>query len=535
VSSAAPARKRNVDVTLLALAVLLVAVLSYQVVRRVLFPWDLLMWSESPFMTNMLKLTLGQAVYSDPADVNAFVYSPGLEYVSFALLRPLGLQLDVRACRVVVVALGALACGSAARVGAGLLASLGSARRSRLVFLGFGATTCAAVLGKNFTADVCHPDNLLMAHMTVSLALGAWALKSARPAHALVAVAFASLAVFAKQTGAGAGGAMAAGLLLAEPAFRRRWVIASLASAALLVTGLALATLLVPAHARFWVLEVPSAHRLEVWKIQVLIRQDIIGVPHRLLLLALVPFAFVWLRLRRETFPARLALLWLCLGLAGVLPILSAYFKEMGGWNNLGVVDLWASVLVLPVLWQHVITLLERTESPPTAAALPVGALVLLLLTTPPTRLPPTPAHWEYCRLLDRKIQEAVGRGERVLLAHGAMPLLRAGLREVPRDRANSALELVYARQSGKMGMGARLEQRRYDRIFVNGTLGWYGPMQATIQKSYKVVETILASGALPGARGTEGLDVDYGYQSGGLLLNTPMQIMAPVKPAKLK
>src|ERR1043166_8416411 len=65
-------------------------------VLRLQFPWDLFVWAESPFMTNMLKLDLGRPLFGPPADGNSFVYSPGLEYVTFAVLKPLGLQLDIR-------------------------------------------------------------------------------------------------------------------------------------------------------------------------------------------------------------------------------------------------------------------------------------------------------------------------------------------------------------------------------------------------------------------------------------------------------
>jgi hypothetical protein len=523
------ARHRTVDVTLLLVAAVLLAVLAYQVVRRVLFPWDLLMWSESPFMTNMIKLAHGQGPYSDPAEANSFVYSPGLEYLAYALLRPLNLHLDVRACRVVTVMSGALAAVAVASVGARLLTMLGAHRRRRLMFAGFAGATATLVIGKNFTADVCHPDNLVMAHASLSLLLAMRALASGRLAPALCAVGFASIGVLAKQPAAGAGVGVCVGLLLAEPAFRRPRAMVALVAVALAVSGASVALLLVPAHSRFWALTVPASHPIEVWKIQVLIREDIIAVPHRLLLFVLTPYAFVWLRLRPEPLVARLPLLWLSLGVAGVLPILSAYFKQLGTWNNLGILDLWAAALVVPVLWHHAMTLLD--QGPASGAALPVALLGLLLLTLPPTRIPPSRAHWDYGHQLDRKVKEAKARGENVLLAHGTMPLLRAGLLEVPRDRANSAWEMVIGGLSDGLAIRARLAQAHYDRIIGNGTLDWYGPMRAIINKHYRVVETIPAAGALPGARGTEGLDHHYGYQPGGVLLNTPIQVMTPAAP----
>jgi hypothetical protein len=88
--------------------------MAYLVARRVVFPWDLYLWSESPFMTNMMKISAGESAFDPPADANSYVYAPGLEYLSFALLRPVSLQLDVRACRVVSILAGLAATGLSA-------------------------------------------------------------------------------------------------------------------------------------------------------------------------------------------------------------------------------------------------------------------------------------------------------------------------------------------------------------------------------------------------------------------------------------
>src|SRR5258708_8231196 len=70
------------------MGILFVLVLAVETALRVVFPWDMYLWSESPFMTNMLKLHNHQPVYTAPADGNSFVYSPGLEYLTFAVLNP---------------------------------------------------------------------------------------------------------------------------------------------------------------------------------------------------------------------------------------------------------------------------------------------------------------------------------------------------------------------------------------------------------------------------------------------------------------
>src|SRR5882724_12558138 len=81
------------------LASLLVVVLMVEIALRIGYPCDLMMWSESPFMTNMMKLVHGIPIYTDPSDLNSYIYTPGLEYLTYAILGPLGLALDVRFCR----------------------------------------------------------------------------------------------------------------------------------------------------------------------------------------------------------------------------------------------------------------------------------------------------------------------------------------------------------------------------------------------------------------------------------------------------
>src|SRR6185312_1654253 len=74
----------------------LVVLAVQQLVARIRFPWDLFIWAESPFLTNLLKLDLGQPLYGDPADANSFIYSPGLEYITYLILKPFGRHLDIR-------------------------------------------------------------------------------------------------------------------------------------------------------------------------------------------------------------------------------------------------------------------------------------------------------------------------------------------------------------------------------------------------------------------------------------------------------
>src|SRR6267154_1316659 len=90
---------------------LFVVISVVETALRIRFPWDLYIWAESPFLTDMIKLDHHMPVFTAPADGNSFVYSPGLEYITFALLKPFGLELDIRFCRLVSTLLGIMAAG----------------------------------------------------------------------------------------------------------------------------------------------------------------------------------------------------------------------------------------------------------------------------------------------------------------------------------------------------------------------------------------------------------------------------------------
>src|SRR4029077_46413 len=113
-------------------ALALLALLVLELAARIPFGCDLYLWSESTFMTNMLKLANHLPLYSDPTDLNSFVYAPGLDYLTYALLAPLGRALDIRFCRLVNVLIGFGAAACAATIMTGLARDvLGCRRRER--------------------------------------------------------------------------------------------------------------------------------------------------------------------------------------------------------------------------------------------------------------------------------------------------------------------------------------------------------------------------------------------------------------------
>src|SRR3989442_1746589 len=167
---AAGPRRPWAGILVASLAVLLVLALIVELALRIGFPCDFYLWSESPFMTDMLKLTNHLPLYTDPHDVNSFVYAPGLQFLTYAMLAPFGLALDVRFCRVmnILVGFGVAACAVALalRIADGMTRGI---RRGAFAVTTFCITTL--LVFSDFTAAVPHPDSLQMLHATATLLL----------------------------------------------------------------------------------------------------------------------------------------------------------------------------------------------------------------------------------------------------------------------------------------------------------------------------------------------------------------------------
>ncbi len=461
---------------------------------RVQYPYDHLIWSESPFLTNMLKLHNDVELYGPPADTNSFVYSPGLELACYALLAPLGLHLDVRACRVVNVgfALAAMvAAGSYMLAATRTMATAGVADRGpdRTAVALLLTATAGLVLFKNFTFDLCHPDNLHALAVAGGIALAERALTRESLPLAIATAGLLGLSILVKQTAALTG--VGVGVFLAWSGWRRWGPRRSLVvvAAAVATTSLAAWWLLVyHPHGRFWLFDVLVRHPKYLTKLEQLWGFDALMLHRAPLWLGALFVALRGLfgenaRLRASTG------LWLFGGAFGALPALSAYIKEFGLFNNLVAIDLWAALLVVPTLITWAESHLDRrprTDKGIVAAA----ALTLVTLGLYPNKEVPRRGHLRYGRELEAALTADRAAHRRVLVAHGTAAWIRAGLREVPLDRSNSALELVAGRHEALSDTYRRVLARHYDRIYV----GWpgYGPLtEAALQQEYTVVDKI--------------------------------------------
>jgi len=193
-----PARRQRWLGALSALVLgLLLAPRLVWLVSLVTVPTDLLIWSEPPLLLNLWKLKAGEIFYGPFAGLNSYSYSPALEHLQYGLLRPLGLELSLRAHRVLGVLWQLLA---ALCLTASLIGFLGKARGVGLAL----SVACAGLLFTTLLAPHLHPDHLLM------LCLGAafWLVtRQERPegARLVLLLTLPALATMVKLTGAGIG------------------------------------------------------------------------------------------------------------------------------------------------------------------------------------------------------------------------------------------------------------------------------------------------------------------------------------------
>jgi len=425
------------------LVVLYLGLLAVQVGLRAAFPWDLFTWAESPFMTNMLKMELGQSLFGPPADGNSFFYSPALEYLTYAVLKPFGLHLDIRYCRLVNVAVGLCAGGFVGLITLRMLPVLVPEHRwPRLAWLMAGIGVL--VVFKNFTADGTHPDNLVLWHTAGLFLLMLVAFQRRSFGLALVTMGFAALGVFAKQTLCIAFVGPALVFARFNPWGWRKWLL--LVAAGALASAGALAVLWQPEHARFWTWEVLTAHKIHVtrffWMIMDLFHAD-------RAFLATLGLAAVVLLWRTGVAGRQYLQMWLAVGICSVAPGALAYAKHFGTWNNLIIFQLWLAVLVGPALavWLNP----ARPVSAPGAHREPhfnflLGALVLIFIgLLIPTRFPASREMVNVCVAVQARVTADVQAGRRILVAQGMMYQLRAGSREIPLDRVNSIVDIVAA------------------------------------------------------------------------------------------
>ena len=500
----------------------LVAMAGRQLASRLVFGWDLYIWSESPFMTNMLKLDGGQPIYTMPDDANSFVYSPGLEYLTYGLLKPFGVQLDIRFCRLVSVGFGVLAALALMRCSILLARAVAPDLKRGPLFAPLSAACFFLVIYHNFTSDIPHPDNLYIFHFAVVLMLTFEAIARPSIGRAVAAILFAALGVYVKQMAAmsAAGVALTLAATAPKPFRAAAWMI----PLALVASSTALGGLWAMKWVKFYTYDVLTGQSFTFglrYKLGELANE--LFKTYRALPLALYGIALLSGLRSRNRLVVQYFVAHLLVGGIEVAPSVLAYLKTMGVWNNLAIIEVWAAVPFIPVLLSLMTANPQGEPTEPRsrltfdfARFATMGLALAFVFSYTPWKQGPEETHYHYCKTVQEAVSRDLQAGKRVLVAHGAMFQINGGSRQIPLDRSNSVLELFQSGKSAMAGTQRRINEKYYDTIYLNSF--WYSPeVYTAIKENYQEVQRF--SGTY------DKLLPRYEIGSMGLMLDVPVYV----------
>jgi hypothetical protein len=89
--------------------VLLLTIYFYQVSFWVSFPADFLIWSESEFVSDILKFRVGYPLYTAQVNNESFIYTPGAPLLTYFISAALGQEPSIPVYRMIQVGYVALA------------------------------------------------------------------------------------------------------------------------------------------------------------------------------------------------------------------------------------------------------------------------------------------------------------------------------------------------------------------------------------------------------------------------------------------
>jgi len=504
-----------------AMAVSAVCILA-AVRARTRFPLDLLLWSESSFLQDMLKLHKGLCPYQPGSDNNSFVYSPGAPLLTWGAASLFGGYRSLSFCRALQVAFTLVACGLSSVALWQLLGPSPDGRRpGRLPFLALVLFLVVAVVNP-VTApfvDLLHNDALVL--LTCAAGLAALTLYGRIPPAwwLLLAVPLPALAVLMKQTGYVVWIALVAGVWIQERRLKPALLFALLSGALIAAVGLALA-----AWSNgwwwFWTVRVLSKQQI-AWDLGVVIVGQLAGPPLVPLALACTGVA-VWAARRWETEQSRRILAVLLYGALLTGSSAATSFKCGTAWANH-----WGpACLVLATLNAAGVGLLvSAARGWRSVRWVNVGAAAWLLLAAASLhrleRNVPTGEQYAYAGRLNRAF--LAGAPERTLLDHGTIHYVLRDI--IPRDRCNSVLEVTAGGLRDVDATVGRIRSQQYDRILIHDVYGtaWYGnDVMRAIATAYDLKERI------PGIPGAGRVDYLFGYLMTDVLVYEPK----PLSPA---
>ncbi len=443
---------------LVALATLVLALRAVWVVSFASLPSDLMTWSEPPFLLDLLKLRTGHVLYGPMQQVNSYAYAPLLQLLHHTLLAPFGLDLSLAANRGLTL-FWQLA--TAAVLVWALRSRIERGPAGRLASWWMLVVSCLAAALSSFIAPYVHPDHALMLCFAFAVAALLGEARILRLLFVLTLVLVPALATAFKLTGAGIGLGLVFVMLL-----ERRW-----RELAWLGLGAVIALSVIPLFDH-------TLGNFSAWSIWLFAAQPLRW--HRLLevpflpagRLALVSIAACgicrWRLGPGPWFEAARRIAALAAGFA--ITSLPAFLKLGGRANDLMPLSIAGSILLL----LPATALAERAAS---RVVLPAAALAVALVLVAPAS--PCPAalrarvtHAEHT--LEAQVRGETRAGRHTLLYASTLAWIRAGRRDIPLDRVQSAIEL-YAAGRPELAAGFERFDRVYDSVISVGAVFEHG------------------------------------------------------------
>jgi hypothetical protein len=444
--------------------VMLVATFFVVELRSILYRADILIWSESPFVTDIIKFRSGGTLYDDPAHLSSFNYTPGAPMLTWLIASAAGFGDSVPAYRIVQLLFVAAAAALGTRA-IGLLLRLAGVEPPalpwRLIWFPLLFLAGTNTLANNYTY-LLHNDALGLLVCAAGFLLVAE--QATRPRRwVLVAMTLLPAAGFLVKQSLGIWCALFGAWLLLFERPMRFWRAVAVGGG-----GLALILLLYGggiwrwgADFQYWVIEGLGKHEVSPLRS---IRHALdgwafwaVGIAGGLLVIrgprafALLGVWLVWFLLFAvETYTSGIA--WMK--------------NHMGPGCFLAV--LWGAA-ALPILWpaitgqQHAAAGWRWLRSGLATIAILFAFRGLNMVRIP---LPRLSADTErYATALEREFQGLPLAS--VLLDHGSWLYLPAGI--VQMDRGAPAGEAGWTQTADFTGLFSRLRSHHYQRILVRG------------------------------------------------------------------
>ncbi len=445
-------------------AVLMCGTWLYSTLPAILFPADILIWSESDFVNDIIKFRTGYPLYTDQRNNESFIYPPGAPVLTYALASLFRKPLSIPAYRIIQVSFVLIAIAVAVSCCRKILQLCGSQNSARNPLLAWALTVPVLFLAATNSVTNPFTHNLHNDALALLVSVAAWSvlLDYVRSRSRKLLLVMALLP--------GIGFAVKQSLLV--------WHALYTIHLALFDRPRSLGRVLCVAGcgAAFVAALIGIGHLLwgepfHYWVFFVLAKRGASPLRSFRNLLFVWPYlaaglAAAWVLLRGES-ARRLAGPWA----AWLLLILTQVWSSGIAWmtNHIGPGSLLAIVWLLAAL-QHAWPALIRSDAAEQPSWFRTGltAATLLLLfgglgfiRIP---LPAVPREaYHYVAQIESHFQRHVP--ERILLDVGSWVYLRSGI--VMRDRAPCFGDRGYAQTGDFRGALERIQRRWYSKILV--------------------------------------------------------------------